>query len=69
MLTLIGNMISVYLLLHYMKYQIYVDVMTYVYHLVCFDLMSLGGRNCNDVNANNLRYFHVNVFIWFHASL
>jgi hypothetical protein len=39
--------------------------MTYVCHLVCFDLMSLiilCGRNCNDVNANNWRCFHVNIF-------
>jgi hypothetical protein len=58
MLTLNGNMISVYLLLCSMKYQIYegVDVKTYGSHVVCFDLISFGGRNVNVF------------FIWFHAS-
>ena len=48
-----------------MKYQIYegVDVMTYGSHMVCFDLMSLNGRNCNDLNANNCVVFMSMFFI------
>jgi hypothetical protein len=66
MLTLIGNTIGVYLLLYYMKYQIYegVDVVTYGSQVVCFDLMSLGVRNCNDVNANNLCRLHANFYLY-----